>query len=78
MVKKKQWHDITPKDEIFSKRPSFKGSTKISVMNKTLLVLAIPAFRSKDGGQTWTILEVKWTCIHQIEYQLVKEREYIL
>ncbi|MYF99699.1 hypothetical protein F4212_11315, partial [Candidatus Poribacteria bacterium] len=47
------WREITPKDNSFIKRPSFIGPTKISVVDKTLLVLGIPAFRSMDSGQTW-------------------------
>lgn len=50
------WREITPKDRAFIKKPSFKGSTKISAVDKTLLVLGVPAFRSRDGGQTWTNL----------------------
>lgn len=47
------WNEISPNDEAFTKRPSFLGPTKISAVDKTLLVLGMPAFRSKDGGQTW-------------------------
>lgn len=50
------WREITPKDESFIKKLPFKGSTKISAFDKTLLVLGVPAFRSRDGGQTWTNL----------------------
>ena len=50
------WREITPKDKSFIKKQSFEGSTKISAAGKTLLVLGIPAFRSRDGGQTWTNL----------------------
>ncbi|MDE0636946.1 MAG: sigma-70 family RNA polymerase sigma factor [Candidatus Poribacteria bacterium] len=50
------WREITPKDKSFIIGPSFKGSTKISAFDKTLLVLGVPAFRSRDGGQTWTNL----------------------
>ncbi len=50
------WREITPKDKSFITGPSFRGPTKISAANKTLLVLGIPAFRSRDGGQTWTNL----------------------
>lgn len=47
------WDEITPKDETFSQKPPFTDPTKISAVDKTLLVLGRPAFRSKDGGQTW-------------------------
>lgn len=50
------WHEITPKDKSFIMRPSFVGPTKISAVDKTLLVFGVPAFRSRDGGQTWTSL----------------------
>ena len=50
------WREITPKDKSFIMRPSFVGPTKISAADKTLLVLGVPAFRSIDGGQTWTNL----------------------
>jgi len=50
------WREITPKDESFSMGPLLIGSTKIAVVDKTLLVLGIPAFRSRDSGQTWTNL----------------------
>lgn len=50
------WREITPKDKSFVKKSSFEGSTKISAFDKTLLVLGVPAFRSRDGGQTWTNL----------------------
>ena len=50
------WREITPQDKSFIKRPSFVGPTEISATNKTLLILGIPAFRSIDGGQTWTNL----------------------
>lgn len=50
------WREITPKDKSFIKKPSFKGSTKIFAAGKTLLVLGVPALRSRDGGQTWTNL----------------------
>ena len=52
------WREITPKDKSFIKRPSFEGPTKISAADKTLLVLGVPAFRSIDGGQTWTNLGI--------------------
>ena len=51
------WREITPKDKSFSTGISFKAPTKIFAADKTLLVLGIPAFRSRDGGQTWTNLE---------------------
>ena len=51
------WREITPKDKSFITGPSFKAPTKISAADKTLLVLGVPAFRSIDGGQTWTNLE---------------------
>ena len=50
------WREITPKDKSFFMGPSFEGPTKISAADKTLLVLGVPAFRSIDGGQTWTNL----------------------
>lgn len=50
------WREITPKDKSFIMRPSFMGPTKISAVDKTLLVFGVPAFRSRDGGQTWTNL----------------------
>ena len=52
------WREITPIDPSFNMGPIFIGATKISVVNKTLLVCGIPAFRSKDGGQTWTNLGI--------------------
>ena len=48
------WHEITPEDEAFIKRPAFSGPTNISAIDKTLFVLSIPAFQSRDGGETWT------------------------
>ena len=48
------WREITPKNKSFIKKPFFKGSTKISAAGNTLLIFSIPAFRSRDGGQTWT------------------------
>lgn len=50
------WREITPEDKSFVKKSSFEGSTKITAFDKTLLVLGVPAFRSRDGGQTWTNL----------------------
>ena len=50
------WREITLKDKSFIRRPSFEGPTKIMAADKTLLVLGVPAFRSRDGGQTWTNL----------------------
>ena len=50
------WREITPKDKSFIERPLFVGPIRISAAGKTLLVLGIPAFRSRDGGQTWTNL----------------------
>ena len=50
------WHEITPQDKSFIKRPLFVGPTKIFAIDKTLLILSIPAFRSLDGGQSWTNL----------------------
>lgn len=50
------WREITPKDKSFIKKPSFEGPTKIFAADKTLLVLGVPALRSRDGGQTWTNL----------------------
>lgn len=50
------WREITPKDRSFNTGPLFKGPTKISAVDKTLLVLGIPTFRSIDSGQTWTNL----------------------
>ena len=50
------WREITPTDKSFIMGPSFDGPTKISTADKTLLVLGVPAFRSIDGGQTWTNL----------------------
>ena len=50
------WREITPKDKSFTVRPSFMGPTKMSVSDNTLLLLGVPAFRSRNGGQTWTIL----------------------
>ena len=52
------WVEITPKDKSFSTGISFDGPTKISAADKTLLVLGVPAFRSIDGGQTWTNLGI--------------------
>ncbi len=50
------WIEITPEDESFIKRPLYTGPTEISAANKTLFVLSMPAFQSKDGGETWTNL----------------------
>ncbi|MYF56230.1 sigma-70 family RNA polymerase sigma factor, partial [Candidatus Poribacteria bacterium] len=50
------WNEITPEDESFIKRPLYTGPTEISAGNKTLFVLSIPVFQSKDGGETWTNL----------------------
>ena len=50
------WREITPKDKAFIVRPSFEGPTKMSVSDNTLLLLGVPAFRSRNGGQTWTNL----------------------
>ena len=50
------WREITPKDKSFFMEPLFEGPTKISAADKTLLVLGVPALRSRDGGQTWTNL----------------------
>ena len=50
------WGEITPKDKSFFTRTAFNGPTKIMAADKTLLVLGVPAFRSRDGGQTWTNL----------------------
>ena len=50
------WREITPTDKSFVMGPSFDGPTKIFAADKTLLVLGVPAFRSIDGGQTWTNL----------------------
>ena len=50
------WREITPTDKSFVMGPSFDGPTKIFAADKTLLVLGVPAFRSRDGGQTWTNL----------------------
>ena len=52
------WVEITPKDKSFIRRPLFVGPTKISAADKTLLVLGVPAFRSINGGQTWTNLGI--------------------
>lgn len=52
------WREITPKDKSFNRGQLFIGSTKISAVDKTLLVLGVPAFRSIDGGQTWTNLGI--------------------
>ena len=48
------WREITPEDETFVKRPAFSGPTNISAIDKTLFVLSMPAFQSRDGGKTWT------------------------
>ena len=50
------WREITPTDKSFVMGPSFEGPTKISAADKTLLVLGVPTFRSRDGGQTWANL----------------------
>ena len=52
------WREITPKDKSFIKRPPFEDPTKISVVDNTLLVLGVPAFRSMDSGETWTNLGI--------------------
>ena len=50
------WREITPTDKSFNMGQLFISSTKIMAADKTLLVLGVPAFRSIDGGQTWTNL----------------------
>ena len=50
------WRNITPKDQSIRIRLSFMWPTKIYANDKTLLVFGVPAFRSMDGGQTWTNL----------------------
>ena len=50
------WREITPKDKSFLMKPLFEGPTKIFAADKTLLVLSVPALRSRDSGQTWTNL----------------------
>ena len=52
------WNEITPKDIGFDKGPVLDGATKISAVDKTLLVLGVKAFRSIDGGQSWTNLGI--------------------
>ena len=52
------WVEITPKDKSFLMRTSFEGPTKIMAADKTLLVLGVPAFRSRDSGQTWANLGI--------------------
>ena len=52
------WREITPTDKSFIMGPSFEGPTKISAVDKTLLVLGVPAFRSIDDGQTWANLGI--------------------
>lgn len=52
------WNEITPTDKSFIMGPLFEGPTKISATDKTLLVFGVPAFRSIDGGQTWTNLGI--------------------
>ena len=51
------WREITPKDVNFIISPLiYHNNTKIFAANKTLLVFGVIAFRSIDGGQTWTNL----------------------
>lgn len=52
------WIVITPDDESFIQRPLYTGPTGISAANKTLFVLSMPAFQSRDGGETWTNLGI--------------------
>lgn len=47
------WQDITPEDDTFIERPAFLGTTVISAIDNTLFILSIPAFQSRDGGETW-------------------------
>lgn len=51
-----KWREISPEAQSFNLGPIFIGATKISAVDRTLLVFGIPAFRSIDGGQTWTNL----------------------
>lgn len=48
------WTDITPKEKYFMIGTSPASPTDIVAKGKTLLVLGIPTFQSKDVGQTWT------------------------
>jgi len=50
------WNEITPKNKSFIEKPLLRFPTKISAFDETLLVLGVPTFRSRDGGQTWTNL----------------------
>ena len=50
------WTEITPVDQSFMKNVRNVSPTKLMANRKTLLVLGSPAFRSRDGGQTWTNL----------------------
>lgn len=50
------WTEITPFDQSFMKNVRNVSPTKLMANGKTLLVLGSPAFRSRDGGQTWTNL----------------------
>ena len=48
------WQEITVKNKTFNSGPWLDGATEISAYGKTLLVLGVTAFRSIDGGETWT------------------------
>ena len=48
------WTDITPTDA--SQVMHFDSALQILAVDKTLFVLGITEFRSKDGGKTWTRL----------------------
>lgn len=52
------WREITPKDKSFATGILYRDRTKIAVAGKTILVLDIPALRSKDAGKTWTNLGI--------------------
>ena len=48
------WTDITPTDE--SQVMHFDSALQILAVDRTLFVLGVTEFRSRDGGKTWTRL----------------------
>ena len=71
--------EITPTDKSFIMGPSFEGPTKISAVDKTLLVLGVPAFRSIDDGQTWANLGIDINLLPSNNSSVFSsEREYFL
>lgn len=52
------WLEITPEDEEFIRHPKLSSPTNIAAVGRTLYILSIPAFQSKNGGETWTNLGI--------------------